>query len=330
MKRLLMLFSYFFLVTFYLEVTASEKSFSGDVALNSFNVATSNPTTSTEWKKTHVRTPAVLTLPANTDEDTRHPAIVYLLSSGGLSKADKRWQKNFLSSGYAVLQIDQYSNRGMSLRKGLGKKQSGMTEMSFLSDLYAGVRYLKNHPQIDPNRIATFGRSWGGGVQVYTMMDWYQNMVGEGLELAARIALYPACSLTIEALTATAGKTLFLLGGKDDWNAPDQCVDFATRVRSAGGDVTVEVLPSAVHSWDNGNRVKVTRGVMIWGRECHILWDPSTKKIWKSGTSERLDLVDGWNKVWDCVVKGSVKTGGTTKQVKITDELVFSFLRYNL
>ena len=53
------------------------------------------------------------------------------------------------------------------------------------------------------------------------------------------IALYPACYMTIEAPTPTAGKTLFLLGGKDDWNAPEQCIDFASRVKSAGGDVTV-------------------------------------------------------------------------------------------
>ena len=303
----------------------------GDVILSSFNIKSSNPGYFNEWKENPnpVETPAVLTLPASADDDAQHPVVVYLPSSGGIGKHDKRWQKMFLKNGYAVFQIDQYSNRGMSLRTGLGKKQSGMSDMSYLNDLYAGVRYLKNHPRIAPDRIALFGRSWGGGIQVYTMMDWYRAMLGEGLDVAARIALYPACYMTIEAPTPTAGKTLFLLGGKDDWNAPEQCIDFASRVKSAGGDVTVEVLPNAVHGWDGG-RVETIRGVAVWGRECHILWDPSTMKIWSSGASEKFDLSDGWGDVWDCVVKGSVKVGGTSEQRRKTEEIVFSFLSENL
>ena len=313
------------------EATPDAKSLSGDVILSSFDVKSSNPATYAEWKKTPIETPAVLTLPAGADENTQHPVIVYLPSSGGIHKPDKRWQKKFLKSGYAVFEIDVYSNRGMSLQEGLGKKQTGMTNISYLSDIYAGVRYLKNHPGVDPDRIALFGRSWGGGIQLYTMMDWYRDIVGEGLDVAARIALYPACTLTIETPILTAGKTLFLLGEKDDWNAPGQCIDFASRVKSAGGDLTVEILPDAVHVWDSGKKVKVTRGVNAWGRNCHNIWDPSTMQIWKSGSSEKFDLPDGWGKVWDCVAKGvSVKTGGTPEQLAKTEEMVFSFLNENL
>jgi dienelactone hydrolase len=302
-----------------------------DVVLNSFNVKSSNPAMHAEWQKNPIETPAVLTLPSSVDGIAHYPAIVYLPGSGGIHKSDKRWQKQFLNEGYAVLQLDVYSNRGMSLKRGLGKKQTGMTNISYLSDIYAGVRYLKNHPRIHPDRIGLFGRSWGGGMQIYTMMGWYQNMVGEGLDVAARIALYPACTLTTETPIPTAGKSLLLLGGKDDWNAPGQCIDFASRYRSAGGELTVEIFPDAVHSWDSGRKVKTKRGVNVWGRNCHNLWDPTTMKVWQSDSEEKFDLPDGWSKVWDCVArKVSVKTGGTSEQLRKTEELVFSFLSENL
>ena len=313
------------------ETVTDAKAIEGDVIFDSFTVETSNPATTSQWRKNPVETTAFLTLPKGGNSDTMHPVVVYLLSSGGVGKTDKWWQKQFLKEGYAVLQIDQYTNRGLSLRTGLTKSQIGISDMSYLSDLYAGVRYLKEHPQIDPDRIALFGRSWGGGVQVFTMMDWYRNHWGKGLDIAARIALYPACYVTIDNPTPTAGKTLFLLGEKDDWNAPGQCIDFASRVQSAGGDVTVDVLEGAVHNFDGNYAVETLRGVTVWGRKCHMLWNPSTMKIWQSGDPERLDLPEGWNTAWNnCMVEDSVKIGGTRDQRSYAHDRVLSFLTANL
>ncbi len=311
--------------------TASAGSKKIKIKLDSFTVTSSRPTTASTWRDNPIRTPAKLTFPSGDDASGRYPAIVYLLSSGGLKDADKRWQRKFRNEGYAVLQIDQYSNRGLSLRSGLGKSQSGMSDMSYLSDVYAGIKYLKQNDRIDPDRIATFGRSWGGGIQVYTTSDWYQSKVGEGLELKVRVALYPACYLTIDQPVATSGKTLFLLGSKDTWNAPAPCIDYASRLKASGGDITVEILPNAVHSWDNGYPVENNRGITVWGR-CHILWNPSTMEAWASGSSDKLEFADGSvKKLWDnCVVKTSVKVGGTPGQIAKTEEIVLGYLGNHL
>ena len=57
--------------------------------------------------------------------------------------------------------VDQYTARGMSLKKGLGTKQSGMSDASYVSDVYAAIRTAKADPRIDPERIVTFVMSWG-------------------------------------------------------------------------------------------------------------------------------------------------------------------------
>ncbi len=311
--------------------TASARPKDIAVNLDSYLVASSQPATVTKWRDKPILTPAKLTFPSSNDATGRYPAIVYLLTVGGLHDDDKRWQRKFRDEGYAVLQIDQYSNRGLSLSSGMGKAQLGISDMSYLSDVYAGIKYLKQNDWIDPERIAIFGRSWGGGMQVYMTSDWYQSRVGEGLEIEVRVALYPICSMTVEQPVATSGKTLFVLGGKDTWNAPAPCVDYASRLKSAGGDITVEILPNAVHSWDNGYSVETKRGVTVWGR-CHNLWNPSTMETWAAGSSERHDMSDGsWGQIWDdCVVKSSVKTGGTPGQIAKTEEIVFGYLRNHL
>lgn len=294
------------------------------VKLQSYTVESSHPATANKWKSTKLEVPATLIYPASSAE--KYPAIVYLLSSGGFSTVDQEWINLFLQSGYAVLWVDQYTPRNLSLSTGLGKAQDGMTDMSFLHDAAAAVQFLKTQATIDATRIASFGRSWGGGVQMYMTDRWYASNAMNFELPKVRIALYPACYLTTKTPKPTDGKTYLFLGEKDDWNEPGPCINYAERLKKEGGDITVKVYPDAVHLFE-GQRPRSEVNVVVWGR-CENVWDTDTYDIENLREGVRFNIKDGkWGPVCDkCVRKAWVKLEGTPQLRQVVQQDVLAVL----
>ena len=301
------------------------------VTLNSYNVDVDDdhPAAANKWRSKPIDIEGVMSYPKDS-ESGPFPVIIYLLSSGGYDKKyDGGWVKQFNDAGYATLMVNQYTARGISLKKGLGSSQDGMGDISFLSDVYAAIRSLKKNPKIDQNRIATFGMSWGGGVQIFMTSQWYTNKVGDGDQIQAHIALAPACYMTVENPVPTSSKMLMILGEKDNWNEPGPCIDYADKLNAAGGSVEVIVIPDAVHGFDLV-KPKKSRKAMTW--HCQITWDPKTMKAYHKREGKEADYSkNDWGNLWDdCSKTRKVTTGGTPAQRKQAEEVIFSFLNNNL
>ena len=298
------------------------------VVLASYDVKSSAPGTSATWKDNPLEVEGVMSYPDGAASTGPYPAIIYLLGSGGYNaQDDEGWIDLFNKAGYATLMVNQYTARGLSVSKGLGSAQVGMSDMSFLSDVYAAARALRKNPRIDGARIVTFGSSWGGGIQIFMMSDWYDRTVGNGETIAAHIAVAPACYFTIENPKPTSAKTLILLGEKDDWNQPGPCRDYAARLKAAGGDVSVIEIKDAVHGWYSPGSVRYLSGITVY--HCQITWDPETMTEYNRPEGKKHDLRDGgWGSLWDdCVKKqATVRMGGTAEQRKQTESAVFDFL----
>ena len=303
------------------------------VLLSSFNVKSTNPATLANWKDSPLEVEGVMSYP-NVGGSGPYPAIIYLLSSGGYNRSyDGGWVNIFNEAGYATLMVNQFTARGLSLSTGLGSKQSGITNMSYLSDIYAAVRSLKNNPRIDGARLATFGMSWGGGIQMYLMSDWYNRNVGDGMQIKAHIALAPNCPFNVENPKPTSGSMLMLLGELDNWNLPGPCKDYAKRLVAAGADVKVMVVKGASHAWDTQHPVRGKSNVTVY--HCQITWNTKTMHAQEKRTGNKADfgIVDdtAWENLWnDCTKKTTVYTGGTTTQRSQTENAVTSFLREKL
>ncbi len=297
------------------------------IDLASYNVASEHPAMAGAWRDEALVVEGVLSFP---EGNGPFPAILYLLSSGGYHpEYDDGWIRFFNENGYATLMINQYTARGVSLSKGLGAEQTGMTDMSYLSDVYAGVRALKADPRIDPDRIVTFGMSWGGGIQIYMTSTWYTYAVGNGETIAAHIALGPACYFTIQDPVPTSGKMLMLLGENDNWNEPGPCKDYAARVNRAGGSIEVVEVEDGDHAWDVFNPNRTSKTAMTY--HCQITWDPKTMRAWNRRESKEADYsTSDWGDLWDdCSKPTTVTTGGTRKQRAFTEDAVLKFLAKN-
>ena len=302
-------------------IPGRKKADPNKIKLDSYDIESTLPSTASDWSKNSLKVDATWSFPAEGKQP--YPLVIYLLSSGGYwSGYDGKWIKWFNNQGFATLWVNQYTARGMSLKKGLGTKQSGMSDASYVSDAYAAIRTAKADPRIDPERIVTFGMSWGGGVQMYLMSQWFQKQLGNGnVNIAGHIALGPACYLTVEKPKPTTGKMLMLLGEKDNWNQPKPCRNYAKRLQQAGASITVETVKDANHAWDFNKATKSYRAVVY---HCDIRFDPKTMNARNVEEGIKVNFSrDGWGSLWDkCEKEAKVTTGGTKKQLNWTRERV--------
>ncbi len=298
-----------------------KKSDPNKIKLDSYDIESTLPSTASDWGKNPLKVGATWSFPSEGKQP--YPLVIYLLSSGGYSSGyDGKWIKWFNNQGFATLWVNQYTARGIPLSQGLGAKQTGMTDASFLSDTYAAIKVAKKDPRIDPERIVTFGSSWGGGVQMYLMSQWFQKQLGNGnVNIAGHIALGPACYLTVEKPKPTTGKMLMLLGEKDNWNQPKPCRNYAKRLQQAGASITVETVKDANHAWDFNKATKSYRAVVY---HCDIRFDPKTMNARNVEEGIKVNFSrDGWGSLWDkCEKEAKVTTGGTKKQLNWTRERV--------
>ncbi len=300
---------------------SSKESSPKTIKLDSYDIESTLPSTAPKWKNTPIKVGATWSFPSEGIQP--YPLVIYLLSSGGYwSGYDGTWMKWFNNQGFATLWVDQYTVRGMSLEKGLGTKQTGMSDASYVSDAYAAIRAAKADPRIDPERIVTFGMSWGGGVQMYLMSQWWEEQLGgDDVTIAGHVALGPACYLTVENPKPTTGKMLMLLGEKDNWNQPKPCRNYAKRLQQAGASITVETVKGANHAWDTDHAARSYRAV-VW--HCDVRFDPKTMDARNVEEGIRVNFSrDGWGSLWDkCEKEAKVTTGGTKKQLNWTRERV--------
>ena len=300
---------------------SSKESSPKTIKLDSYDIESTLPSTAPKWKNNPIKVGATWSFPSEGKQP--YPLVIYLLSSGGYwSGYDGTWIKWFNNQGFATLWVDQYTVRGMSLEKGLGTKQTGMSDASYVSDVYAAIRAAKADPRIDPERIVTFGMSWGGGVQMYLMSQWWEEQLGgDDVTIAGHVALGPACYLTVENPKPTTGKMLMLLGEKDNWNQPKPCRNYAKRLQQAGASITVETVKGANHAWDTDHAARSYRAV-VW--HCDVRFEPKTMDARNVEEGIRVNFSrDGWGSLWDkCEKKAKVTTGGTKKQLNWTRERV--------
>jgi pimeloyl-ACP methyl ester carboxylesterase len=115
-------------------------------------------------KKAEIELAGSLTMPKELGEEQKIPAILLISGSGAQDRDETiAGHKPFLvisdhfsRRGYAVLRVD---DRGVG--DSGGNPQTATTE-DFVTDVLAGVDFLRDQPNIDPKKIILMGHSEGG------------------------------------------------------------------------------------------------------------------------------------------------------------------------
>lgn len=181
------------------------------------------------------------------------PAVVVLHSSGGVDSTGAFYIDALNDSGIATLEIDMWAARGMSG----GSDRAAWPELT-VPDAFGALRYLSEHPNIDPERIGVMGFSWGGAVTLLAATEPYVARFGNGQRFAAHVAHYPVCwaynvGLPGMNFAELTGKPLLIqvgtLDGYDE--GPEQCENLISALPDAArAAVALKVYPNAQHGWD--------------------------------------------------------------------------------
>ncbi|MEL6821793.1 MAG: DPP IV N-terminal domain-containing protein, partial [Calditrichota bacterium] len=119
--------------------------------------------------------PAQLLKPTNFDENRKYPLIIYVYGGPSAPTVFHDWGgRNFyfdqmlLDAGFLVARVDHPSSTAISkiLENRLLNLMSGPTEMR---DVIAGVRWFKDLPYVDENRVGIWGWSGGGSFTLNAM-----------------------------------------------------------------------------------------------------------------------------------------------------------------
>jgi dipeptidyl aminopeptidase/acylaminoacyl peptidase len=220
-----------------------------------------------------------LFLPANLDKTKHHPAILFF-HGGSRRQMLLGWHymyyyrnayalNQYLANhGYLVLSVNYRSGigYGMEFREALNYGATGGSEFN---DVMGAGMYLRNRPDVDPQRIGLWGGSYGGyltamglarasdlfaaGVDMHGVHDW--NIVVRNFVPAYDPLAKPdAARLAFESSPLASMKTwrspVLLIHGDDDRNVPfSETVHLVEALRTQGVEFEQLIFPDEIHDF---------------------------------------------------------------------------------
>lgn len=198
----------------------------------------------------------LLFLPADASEAAAVPAVILLHGARGVSSArEMTYARQFATMGIAALVIDSFRPR-RELASSFTERLIEITEGMILADVFAAQKALAARPEIDAERIALIGFSYGGMVSLYaahrqvaTAYRRYFEMVHLP-PLRAHVAFYAPCIARFEDTRASGAPVLMMWGDQDELIDAERCRATAADLRAGGAEVETIEFPGAYHQWD--------------------------------------------------------------------------------
>ena len=224
------------------------------------------------------RVEALVRQPSVGSGQTKYPAVILLHSSWGWADPHEGVQvyaEALSSAGYVTLEPRMFPGVG-----GNG------TPSSYLPEFFGVLRYAATRPDVDPNRIAVAGFSFGGMLLLIAATKWAnESYLNVSPRVAAYAPFYPVCWLlkanvkgkpspvpTNAWLEWTGAPVKIFAGGKDDYDDrdPNACQEAIDSLpESARKSFSVKVYASATHGWDQRRSATFYEPLACKGRGCN-------------------------------------------------------------
>jgi dienelactone hydrolase len=169
------------------------------------------------------------------------------------------WGEVLSQKGYAVLLIDSFQPRGhVSLcamlpvfsRPILPNRETPM-------DAFGAMNYLRSRPDVQPDKIAILGQSYGGMAMMFTIANGaLPKDLSQEKDFRAAIALYPNCPPVADKDPHWRPRQpmLLLMGESDNFVPPAACRELVARARDEGSPaIQVQFYPDTHHAFDHPN-----------------------------------------------------------------------------
>ena len=204
------------------------------------------------------------------------PTVVLLHGSGGVNGGHELWARELAEIGVSTFILDAFTGRGIIATS---NDQSRLGRLNMVLDTYRALGKLKDHPRVDPARLALIGFSRGGQGALYASLERFHRMWNEsGLDFAAYFPFYPDCMTTfVDDAKVKPAPIRIHHGEIDDYNPAPQCKAFVERLNAAGKNVEITTYPDAAHSFDSplGSPTPARSADSMTVRNCVLKEEPA-------------------------------------------------------
>jgi carboxymethylenebutenolidase len=182
-----------------------------------------------------------LALPGNSGP---YPAVLMVHEWWGLNQDVAALADALAREGYVVLAADAFRGSVAQTSADAMKQVQSTPSEQIAADLDAALDYLRSHPQVDPQRVASLGFCFGGTQSMY--------MGTRNPELAAVVIFYGSGPITDPDRLGSMRSAGPVLGiyGEQDGNIPvDRVRAFEQALKARNVENTITVYPGVGHAF---------------------------------------------------------------------------------
>ena len=180
------------------------------------------------------------------NQKDKRPGVIVVHEWWGNNDYSHMRVKMLAELGYVAFAIDMYGNGKQADNPKDAGNLAGETMKDFQSakaKFDAGLNYLKNQPQTNPDKIAAIGYCFGGGVVL--------NMALTGDDLDGVVSFHGILPDAVNNPDKVKAKFLVCTGGDDPFVPKEQVDKFEKAMDSANIDFKLVSYPGALHAFTN-------------------------------------------------------------------------------
>lgn len=172
------------------------------------------------------------------------PALIVIHEWWGLNDWARQQADKCAEQGYVALAVDLYRGKVATDRDLAHELSRGLPQDRALTDLAAGVNYLKGRPDVNKKEIGSIGWCMGGG---------YSLDLSLKVPLQATVVIYGKTATTPEAVRTLGGPVLGIFGAEDRGIPPETVKSFEKALTQAGKKNKIILYPGVGHAFMNEN-----------------------------------------------------------------------------
>jgi dienelactone hydrolase len=179
------------------------------------------------------------------------PAVIIIPGSGGVNVWMLHHAQALVQAGMAVLVVDPFTARG-AVNTIAVQQQFSFAASTF--DVFAAVRFLRQHSAVDAKRIGAMGYSRGGTAVLQAAMTQLNRHALDGQAAPnAVLAAWPWCGYQLAQPSTGSARVRMLAADKDNWASTLQTQAYFQAIQARNPSASFRLFKDARHGFGYGN-----------------------------------------------------------------------------